>query len=187
MQSDPIASGSSDYAERWRQYRKFRNLGWLLLACYFPILIVIGMFASSIHADWLFYASWVIWVILSAILGHRIAWWRCPRCGKLFAGYWRGSFAKKCVHCGLPKFAPNPNDLAAKRHTNMSEKMRTKKNAKRARPGCKLNASARALLAIGRRCAADLRRPAVDHATLLYDNLGIQRGPSPDKQIPLNQ
>jgi len=68
MQSDPIASGSSDYAERSRQYRKFRNLGWLLLACYFPIMIVIGMFASCIHADWLFYASWVIWVILSAIL-----------------------------------------------------------------------------------------------------------------------
>ena len=35
--------------------------------------------------------------------------------------------------------------------------------------------TARDLLAIGRRCAATLKRPPVDHAALLYDEKGLPR------------
>ena len=39
----------------------------------------------------------------------------------------------------------------------------------------KPEAKAAELLAIGRRCANTLKRPAVDHATLLYDERGLPK------------
>lgn len=39
----------------------------------------------------------------------------------------------------------------------------------------KAEATARDLLAIGRRCAGALKKPAVDHGTLLYDARGLPR------------
>ena len=37
----------------------------------------------------------------------------------------------------------------------------------------KSEATANDLLAIGRRCAANLKEPAIDHGTLLYDERGL--------------
>jgi antitoxin VapB len=39
----------------------------------------------------------------------------------------------------------------------------------------KTEVTAKDVLAIGRRCAATLKRPPVDHADLLYDETGIPR------------
>ena len=39
----------------------------------------------------------------------------------------------------------------------------------------KVKATVAALLAIGRRCAALLKGPAIDHAALLYDQCGLPK------------
>ena len=39
----------------------------------------------------------------------------------------------------------------------------------------KAKATVAELLAIGRRCAAALKGPAIDHATLLYDRRGLPK------------
>lgn len=37
----------------------------------------------------------------------RVIRWPCPRCGRPFLATWyySNSFARRCVHCGLPKWA----------------------------------------------------------------------------------
>jgi antitoxin VapB len=45
----------------------------------------------------------------------------------------------------------------------------------RVRRQCRPEAKTAELLAIGRRCASNLRGPAIDHATLLYDEHGLPR------------
>ena len=40
---------------------------------------------------------------------------------------------------------------------------------------CKVKATVAELLAIGRRCAAALKCPAIDHAALLYDDRGLPK------------
>ena len=48
------------------------------------------------------------WMVAFLVTGVRLNRWRCPRCGKLFCAtkwYNKSFFARKCAHCGLPKFA----------------------------------------------------------------------------------
>jgi len=50
----------------------------------------------------------VAWMAGWVVTGVRLNTWRCPRCGKWFAATWwysKGFFARKCVHCGLAKYA----------------------------------------------------------------------------------
>ena len=46
--------------------------------------------------------------VMYAVASTRFSRWRCPRCGKIFAGTWwynRGFLVRNCSHCGLPKYA----------------------------------------------------------------------------------
>ena len=98
-----------DYSENWRKYRRLVWLFWASLLGYAALLLLAVfldrfnyrfdgwflMFAIALAACWL-------------VLGARINRWRCPRCGKWFSATWWYHlflFARKCVHCGLPKYA----------------------------------------------------------------------------------
>lgn len=52
------------------------------------------------------------WMISFAILGLRLTLFRCPCCGEHFFCNWFSSdqFARRCVHCGLPKWAERDAD-----------------------------------------------------------------------------
>jgi hypothetical protein len=74
------------------------------------IFLVVGLPLSAltgIKADYFGYAVAICWIAASVVAGVRAAWFPCPRCGKpFFASWWyRNPFARKCVHCGLPKWA----------------------------------------------------------------------------------
>src|SRR5262252_8677343 len=48
------------------------------------------------------------WMGAFVVTGIRLPFWPCPRCGERFStkGVYNKSFlARKCVHCGLPKYA----------------------------------------------------------------------------------
>src|SRR6266852_2805268 len=103
----------ADYSQAWEQYRHRRNR-----------LIIVGL---SIFPGWLLFraAAWFFrgGVVLSTAWGVFILSWffgtiitsyqaqycPCPRCGKQFSS--RGwhhqgmAFARRCAHCGLPKYA----------------------------------------------------------------------------------
>jgi hypothetical protein len=50
----------------------------------------------------------IAWMVAYMVIGFRIQLWPCPRCGKRFSAKWwynKWLFARKCVHCGLPKYS----------------------------------------------------------------------------------
>jgi ribosomal protein S27AE len=84
------------------------------------------VFPTSIFALWLVARllllfvphEVVLWIdaILMACVGLafittivRLQAFRCPRCGnRFFMGWYKNPFAKRCLHCGLPKWQEPP-------------------------------------------------------------------------------
>ena len=65
-----------------------------------------------------------VWMIVVAVAGYQKSNFLCPRCGKPFfrtfddrpwrADWQRNPFARRCMHCGLPKWASRDPDGEAK-------------------------------------------------------------------------
>jgi hypothetical protein len=96
------------YEDKWKDYKRRRLTFLVIFVFYVPGAFFIGfqlqkLFGSGVS----FYVVAIIWMIALAISGLRLTYWRCPRCGKFFFAKWVGvnQFARKCVHCGLPKWA----------------------------------------------------------------------------------
>jgi hypothetical protein len=71
---------------------------------FMPLSAVRGAVGLTLLATWVFLL--IKFVLVSAEYGY----WSCPRCGKPFHyaerwfGRWNNPFARRCVHCGLPKW-----------------------------------------------------------------------------------
>ena len=84
------------YSGAWRRYRGWSWTFWLAFLGYLP-----GMA--------------LLWMVLVGAIGYRKFNFTCPRCGELFFRAfdprpwrqdWRHNpFARRCLHCGLPKWA----------------------------------------------------------------------------------
>ena len=97
------------YEEQWEAYRHTRNLWILTLVTFVPAALTAGALSSKVQGafDVGFMVAGV-WVLLFVYFGFRLNTWPCPRCGKWFSGTWwynLGFWARKCVHCGLGKYA----------------------------------------------------------------------------------
>jgi hypothetical protein len=104
------------YSEQWRDWRKRRNIVWLIFLGYIPGVIaiffsVLFLFRLiGLPAAWdgpAFYAIAGSWMFSFIVAGIYAGYFPCPRCHKPFFVTWwyRNPFARKCVHCGLPKWA----------------------------------------------------------------------------------
>jgi hypothetical protein len=85
-----------------------RNAVWLFFAGWLPAMAVVMLVAARLlRAPLLFYLAAAVYVGLLLIVSVRFTSWRCPRCRKWFHSTWwyYNSFARKCVHCGLKKYA----------------------------------------------------------------------------------
>jgi ketosteroid isomerase-like protein len=62
---------------------------------------------TGIKADYFGFVIGACWMAAFVVTGWRAALFPCPRCHKWFFATWwyRNPFARKCVHCGLPKWA----------------------------------------------------------------------------------
>jgi Zn ribbon nucleic-acid-binding protein len=105
-----------DYSEQWRDLRRRRLIAWLWFLGYVPG--VAAIFATAyllislvgLPRAWIDGAFYVIagaWMVVAYLAGHRAMAFPCPRCKQPFFRTWWyfNSFARKCVHCGLPKWA----------------------------------------------------------------------------------
>ena len=102
-----------DYTEKWRRYRRLRNLFWLIWLTYVPAGYVVFKLLDFLHvtSEGIFYAFALIWMAGFAATGIWLGNLKCPKCGKRFSATkwfdW-GFLARKCVHCGLRKYAVHP-------------------------------------------------------------------------------
>lgn len=101
-------------ASPWDEYRKRRNLAWFVFLGYVPIVSGVGMLSMWLFST--FTPAFVVaigWMVFFVIAGNLAVRFPCPRCGKWFFAKWwyHNSFARRCVHCGLPKWAEPTIDL----------------------------------------------------------------------------
>jgi len=107
-----------EYTQEWAELRRLRQRKRTIEFAVAVVVIAVtltskygsqGAFAK-IFGGALFAGEAVLLIKLLSVSGEYIDW-SCPRCGKPFhaalrAGFirWRNSFARRCVHCGLPKW-----------------------------------------------------------------------------------
>lgn len=100
-----------DYTENWQRYRRARTILLLVWIGYLPGVPAIAWVISKVlrrEANDLWIPVALVWMAAFAITGFRVQCWKCPRCGNWFSAKWyynKSFLARKCVHCGLPKFA----------------------------------------------------------------------------------
>ncbi len=115
-------SVQSDYEAGWRDLKRRRIIFWAVFLGYIPgtmaVFLLVGLPVSAltgIKPDYFFAAIALCWMVAFVVTSLRMTLFSCPRCKKsFFASWWyHNSFARKCVHCGLPKWAnsegPNSN------------------------------------------------------------------------------
>ena len=101
------------YAKGWAKYRRIKSsVASVFLV--FPFLYVVGKIDRLLGVNFEILgaaalSAWFVFFIVSLI---RYELFRCPRCGGWFSGTWwynLSFLARKCVHCGLPKFSEDGN------------------------------------------------------------------------------
>jgi hypothetical protein len=100
------------YGEAWQEYRRIWRRSVLRAA---GLFFGGGLFAAVMSGifsvpDWLEVVLLLPALIGAVVVSQPPMRWQCPRCEKPFfarrIGY--NSFSRRCLHCGLPKWAPNP-------------------------------------------------------------------------------
>lgn len=99
-------------SEPERYERAWRNYKWRLVAF---LLAWLGLPIAAPALDDRIGFVWfgVLWIGSCLGTGFRLSMWRCPRCGHCF--FWNfihNQFARRCMHCGLPKWATS-NDAGS--------------------------------------------------------------------------
>jgi hypothetical protein len=110
-----VPDGGS-YAAAWRRYRRSRLGFWILFLLFLPVMALSGRLFERVgigQGNVLLVAF--VWMILFLVEGYRKGNFECPRCGQLFfrkfdSRPWRADwvynpFARRCMHCALPKWA----------------------------------------------------------------------------------
>jgi len=118
--------GEGPYSTAWRRYRQWSWAFWIVFGSYLPGLAFVSHAFGWTRGggNTIFFAA-LVWMIACTIIGYQKWNFGCPRCGELFfrkfdARPWRADwqhnpFARRCMHCALPKWAtrdPDPRKAA---------------------------------------------------------------------------
>lgn len=96
------------YEPNWREHRRRRRVMWLLLLGFIPGVVLTGTAIGAAFAtEPPYIAVAVVWMLAILVTSHRASALRCPRCGQRFyaKGLYHNGFTRKCLHCGLRKWA----------------------------------------------------------------------------------
>jgi hypothetical protein len=97
-----------DYSQQWSKFRRLRNFGIVAVVTSIPFLTIVGLAVRRFNwPDSAFLVVALLDVAFLTVPWSLLALFRCPRCGKRFFTtlWYRNPFARKCVHCGLPKYS----------------------------------------------------------------------------------
>lgn len=107
---------SDPYCAAWRDYARVRTRSLVLpIALFYGGAAVTAVLAAAIGdgaPDWLWPAAFVPWLGAAILTGQPGIHVACPRCGKAFhsTSWYSNAYARRCVHCRLPKWAPRDPD-----------------------------------------------------------------------------
>src|SRR5512138_2800814 len=96
------------FQRQWKEYKRRSNWFWIITFGYLPGVTATGALLKYIYGTNrpVFIAA-LFWMLGIGIAGWRLTYWKCPRCGNWFFAKWYfvNQLARKCVHCGLKKWA----------------------------------------------------------------------------------
>jgi len=108
---------NADYSAAWRDLRRRRRFVWIACLGYVPgvaiLIFIVGAplsYLTGIKLDYFVFGIAGTWMVAVMSTSVWAGTFRCPRCHRWFFAKWwySNSFARKCVHCGLPKWATGP-------------------------------------------------------------------------------
>lgn len=103
------------YAAAWREHRRRDRWFWAAFLGYLPGVPLLGTVISGLVGHGLYLPTAIAWMIAISIAGYRSGMLRCPRCGQRYyvRTFFHNGFARRCLHCGLPKWASGSLDRPA--------------------------------------------------------------------------
>jgi hypothetical protein len=104
----------AEYSSAWKDYRWRCQWFFGIWLGGFLVVALLGILLAKLSlGDFAFYILGPAWIIAFVVVALRLQFFKCPRCSKrFFCTLWfNNPFAKKCAHCGLPKWseADSPN------------------------------------------------------------------------------
>ena len=111
MRKRDLKAGDPYYAQ-WMAYRRiqWRSVGLVILLFWGGAALSTAVLAAlAPHAPrWAWPAVVLPWALAAIAASQPPARTPCPRCGKPFhmTFWYHNAFARRCAHCGLPKWAP---------------------------------------------------------------------------------
>ena len=116
MRKRDLKAGDAYYAQ-WMEYRRvqWRSLGLVVLLFWAGGALSTALLEAVVPQAprWAWPAAVLPWVIAAIAASQPAIKAPCPRCGKPFhATFWyHNGFARRCIHCGLPKWSPRDPGL----------------------------------------------------------------------------
>lgn len=107
-------SNNVDYSSAWHDYGRRRRWFWgVYLGGFFGIAGLGLLFSNSPAGDLVFAVLAPVWMIGFVVTTFRCQFFGCPRCHQRFFGTWlyNNPFARRCVHCGLLKWAEEDSPI----------------------------------------------------------------------------
>jgi predicted RNA-binding Zn-ribbon protein involved in translation (DUF1610 family) len=104
------------HAEAWGRYRRASRGFWILFVFFLPVMAATDRAFASLgyRREAVVFVIAPAWMLAFAVIGYRTWNFRCPQCGELFfhrfddrpgrQGWIHNPFARRCPHCGLPKW-----------------------------------------------------------------------------------
>jgi ribosomal protein L37E len=103
---------SDPYAAAWSrlEHAQVHSTG-LFLGLFFGGGAVTGLLVAALGTrapDWLWPVAMLPWMVAAIVKSQGAIRVPCPRCGKPFnsTSWSYNGLARRCMHCGLPKWAP---------------------------------------------------------------------------------
>jgi len=91
----------------------------MVFVLYLPVLAILSRALGPMRGATAIFCAAAVWMLAFSVIGYRKWNLRCPRCGELFfhkfddrpwrMGWQHNPFARRCMHCGLHKWAADPN------------------------------------------------------------------------------
>ena len=107
-----MATGERTWKSAWETHRRDRFRSWACTFAWLPFVAIWSWFTERVIESFgAFVVGFVLYTVCLFVVAHRASHFACPRCRKPFyRTWWHNGFARKCVHCGLPKWSERDPD-----------------------------------------------------------------------------
>jgi predicted RNA-binding Zn-ribbon protein involved in translation (DUF1610 family) len=91
---------------RWPEYRRRTRVALVFVFGGLLFIAGLGLLVRGTGLEVVGSVLIMAWFCGSVVTTYRAGGFRCPRCGEQFfkTNFYHNGFARRCVHCGLPKW-----------------------------------------------------------------------------------